>query len=149
VSRTLPDYSSWRPEKVAQAAVRYAESLAEDATPYADEAEADVDEGADSFIRQTIDGGEIDLAWALVREYLRASPDERLRIHAVGHLEDLVRQRGAECVAEVEREARTDERFRWALGSIWIHDPEFAPEIVDRFVAASDGVLRVFRNGEN
>lgn len=142
------DYSSWRPEAVALAAVRYAESLAEGGPRYEDEAQEDVDEGADHFVRDTVATGDIALAWALVREFLRAAPDERLGIHAVGHLEELVRLRGPQCITEIEREAATDERFRFALGCIWIHDPQYASTVVDRFVAASGGALRVFRGGE-
>lgn len=38
---------------------------------------------------------------------------------AAGPLEDLLSERGAEFISEIEQEARKDRRFRWALGGVW------------------------------
>jgi hypothetical protein len=82
------------------------------------------------------------VAWPLVREILRCVPDDRLDVYAAGPLEDLVRLRGAELVDAIEREAAEDERFRWALGCIWLTIGERPPEIMERIVRASGGKIR-------
>ena len=144
----LPDYSSWQVEAVAEAAVRYAESLKEGAREYEDESAEEADEGAEWYIRDTITSGDISHAWSLVRAAVRAAPDETLNVHAAGLLEELVQTRGAECIDLIEQEARRDDRFRWALGQIWIFDAPYPDEIVQRFVAASDGAIQPLRSDD-
>jgi hypothetical protein len=38
---------------------------------------------------------------------------------AAGPIEDLLSERGAEFISDIEQEARKDRRFRWALGGVW------------------------------
>lgn len=83
-------------------------------------------------------------AWELTRAVLRAAPDERLDVYAAGILEDLVRQWGPQLVGEIEREATSDERFKWALGEIWLSVADLPPDALSRVVAASGGAIHPF-----
>lgn len=83
-------------------------------------------------------------AWELTRAVLRAVPDEQLDVYAAGILEDLVRRWGPELVGQIEREAAADERFRWALGEIWLSVADLPPDALSRVVAASGGAIHPF-----
>lgn len=80
-------------------------------------------------------------AWELVLTLLRGAPDEILEDCAVGPLENLVVYRGTELIDEIEREARQDPRFRWALGCIWLSYGELPDDILTRVVRASGGEI--------
>jgi hypothetical protein len=82
-------------------------------------------------------------AWDLVVELLRRAPDEVLGDVAAGPLEDVVRLHGSALIAWIEGEARRDERFRWALGCVWLSRGALPREVEDRIVRASDGRLLV------
>jgi len=82
-------------------------------------------------------------AWDLVLELVRRAPDEVLGDVAAGPLEDVVRLHGAALVEWIEGEARRDERFRWALGCVWLSRGALPREAEDRIVQASDGHLLV------
>lgn len=81
-------------------------------------------------------------AWELVRALLRQAPDGDLGFYAAGPLEELVRLRGAELIDEIEAEARSDERFRWALGCIWLSRGELPDDVLERVVRASGGEIK-------
>jgi hypothetical protein len=80
-------------------------------------------------------------AWGLVVDLVRRAPDEVLGNVAAGPLEDLVRRHGAALVDWIEGEGRRDERFRWALGGVWLTRGDLPPEVEARVVAASGGRL--------
>lgn len=82
-------------------------------------------------------------AWNLVLMLVRRAPDEVLGNVAAGPLEDVVRLHGAALVDWIEGEARRDERFRWALGGVWLSRGILPREAEDRIVRASDGHLLV------
>ena len=102
------------------------------------------DELAYSIVKEAIRHGPPERAWELVTAVLRLSVDERLGLHAAGPLEDMVRRWGTELVDRIEELAAADERFRWALGGIWLTRTGKLPAaIVQRIVAASDGAAKV------
>jgi hypothetical protein len=79
--------------------------------------------------------------WGLVLSLLHRTPDHVLGSVAAGPLEDLVLTHGTELVEQLEREALRDERFKWALGGIWMRHGDLPPEVEDRIVAASGGQI--------
>ena len=52
------------------------------------------------------------------------------------------RLRGTEVVDLVEAEAARDDRFKWALGKIWIVAKGLPPDVVERIVIASGNAIR-------
>jgi hypothetical protein len=80
-------------------------------------------------------------AWELVVELLRRTPDEHLGYVAAGPLEDMLNRHAPALVEWIEGEARRDERFRRALGCIWMRGGELPPDIERRVVAASGGEI--------
>ena len=82
-----------------------------------------------------------EVAWDLVVELLRRTPDEHLSYVAAGPLEDMVRRHAPALIEWIEGEAQRDERFQWALGCIWLHEGDLPAEIEQRVVAASGGAI--------
>src|SRR3954463_12146625 len=107
MSDSLTDIS---PEALASGYVLYEEQLAISGD-FEDTPKLSAALRAFSTVRQIVRDGEPDRAWAVTRSVLQAAPDDRLQVYAAGILEDLIRTRGKEVVAFVEREAETDERF--------------------------------------
>ena len=103
---------------------------------------ADPDTAAYDALHRLVFGGPAAEAWPLVLALLRATPDGELDVQAAGPLEDLVRVHGAALVGEVEAEAARDERFRWALGCIWLREGDLPPDVLRRVVAASGGAIK-------
>lgn len=120
--------------------IRYAEELAQDAQP--DTPDLTAAEAAYERVEQTVRNGPAARAWELVVEILRRAPDERLDVYAAGVLEDLVKYQGMEVIDAIEREAAADERFRWALGCIWLLMGEVPLALQERIVRASGGRVR-------
>jgi hypothetical protein len=85
--------------------------------------------------------GPAEAAWELVLEVLRRAPEERLDVYAAGPLEDLVRRWGVDLLEEIEKEASRNERFRWALGCIWLLVGDLPSTELERIVRASDGQI--------
>lgn len=85
------------------------------------------------------------VAWELVVTLLRRAPDADLDFHAAGPLENLVVHRGPELIGEIEAEAARDERFRWALGCIWLSRDEIPDDVLERVVRASGDAIQPFR----
>ena len=128
------------PEEITDLAagyIQYAEELARDLSP--DSPEITAAERAYELVEKTVRKGSAERAWRLVVEILRQAPDERLDVYAAGLLEDIVKFRGLEVIEAVEREAAADERFRWALGCIWLLVGEVPQELQERIVRASGG----------
>jgi hypothetical protein len=78
----------------------------------------------------------------LTQAVLRAAPNDRLDVYAAGVLESLVRGQGTALVAEIESAAAGDERFRWALGRIWLTEGDLPPDVMGRIVQASGGAIQ-------
>lgn len=97
---------------------------------------------ADDALRNAIVSAPASVAWELVRTLLRQADDGELSFHAAGLLEDLVALRGAELIGEIEAEARADERFRWALGCIWLSHGALPNDVLERVVRASGGQIK-------
>ena len=136
------------PEEITDLAagyIRYAEELAQDLSP--DSPDITAAERAYDLVEKTVRNGPAERAWGLVVEILRQAPDERLDVYAAGLLEDLVKFRAPEVIEAIEREAAADERFRWALGCIWLLVGEVPQELQERIVRASGGQVRPFDAG--
>ena len=88
--------------------------------------EATRDEAAYDIVKRLVEDGSPGTAWLAVRELLRQTPDDDLEVSAAGPLEDLVRAHGFAIAGELLAEAERDDRFRWALGCIWI-GPDSVP----------------------
>jgi hypothetical protein len=100
---------------------------------------------ADDALRTAIFSAPALTVWELVRALLRQAPDDDLSFHAAGPLEDLVSQRGAELIGEIEAEARDDARFRWALGCVWLSHGELPASVLERVIQASGGQIEPMR----
>ena len=57
------------------------------------------------------------------------------------------RLRGTEVVDLVEAEAARDDRFKWALGEIWIVAKDLPPDAVERIVIASGNAIYSVTSG--
>lgn len=121
--------------------LRYSESLRHD-DPYAVSDPDDRDEAAWNALEAAIRRAPPTVAWELVVTLLRRAPDERLDVYAAGPLEELVVHRAAELVGEIEAEAERDERFRWALGCVWVAQGDLPDDVLARVVRASGGVIK-------
>jgi hypothetical protein len=120
--------------------VKYAEALSHSVP----EDTPEMDAAARSYaeVERVISDGSAPRAWELVRAVLRRAPDQRLDVYAAGPLEELVRMRGAEVVDALEAEAKADERFRWALGCIWLSTEDLPHDVLVRIVNASEGKIK-------
>ena len=104
--------------------------------------ETDPDQRDFEIVERAIRGGPALRAWQLVVAILAQETDDRLAFQAAGPLEDLVRLRGTEVVELVEAEATSNERFKWALGKIWVFAKDLPADVVRRVVAASGNAIR-------
>jgi DNA-binding Lrp family transcriptional regulator len=107
-----------------------------------DDPDADADAAAYDALKTVILEASAERAWELVLAVLRRSPDEDLSLHAAGPLEDLLCERATEVIDRIEAEAERDERFRWALGCVWLSHGTLPDEVLDRIVRASGGKIR-------
>ena len=105
--------------------------------------ETDPDQRAYDSVERAIRVGPAVRAWQLVVAILAQETDDRLAFQAAGPLENLIRLRGAEVVDLVEAEAAHDQRFKWALGKIWIVAKDLPADVVNRIVVASGGAIRL------
>ena len=82
--------------------------------------------------------------WLAIQALVRHAPDNRtLGGIGAGPLEDLVRQHGADFIHPVEELARKDERFRVALGTIWLKLEGSSESLIRRYWIASGRELAV------
>jgi hypothetical protein len=141
-------------ERIAIGYIEYVEAISR--RDSADLLVPDDAERAHSKLQRVVREGPAQLAWTLVSEVLRRVPDEQLDAYAAGLLEDLVRRWGTELVGVIEDEAERNERFRWALGCIWLLVDDLPSNVLARIVKASDdeiepfndyGVTRLFNRG--
>ena len=134
---TTPESDS---EKLITGYIEYAEALGRGVP----EDTPEMDAAAEAYfaVEGLIRDGHPTVTWPLVLEILRRVPDDRLDVYAAGPLEDLVRLRGAEIVDAIERESSDDDRFRWALGCIWLMIGDLPPDTMERIVRASGGEIR-------
>ena len=73
----------------------------------------------------------------------RADGGQEHPAHARRHTDGVnTRLRGTEVVDLVEAEAARDDRFKWALGKIWIVAKGLPPDVVERIVIASGNAIR-------
>lgn len=104
--------------------------------------EVDALHDAHRKLEHLVQSGPIEESWQLTREVLRRAPDDELREYAVALLELFVNWRREVAVPLIEREALADERFRWALGCIYL-DSDLSQETIQRLRRASDNVISV------
>src|SRR5262249_22895008 len=149
------DYSNSDIGSIAAGYLRYSDSLSRDVDPHAVwSPETDPDCRDYKTVNDAIKRGPADLVWRLVRAILDATVDDDLAHQAAGSLEEVVRLRGSDLIASIERDAAQDPRFRWALGQIWLSEGELPPDVLARVVAASGNTIHVFtkadlRSGSN
>jgi hypothetical protein len=136
----MTDSSQGEIDALVTGYVRFAGALALGVP--SDTAELAIAERAYESVGNTVRGGPAALAWELVVRILRSATDERLEMYAASLLEDLVRLRGTEVIAQIEHEAATDQRFQWALGCIWLLVGEVPTELQERIVRASGGSVK-------
>lgn len=58
-------------------------------------------------------------------------------------LEDLMKRHGEELVDRIEAEAKRNERFKWALGVVWLMESTLPPNVLRRVYHASGHRLKV------
>jgi len=102
----------------------------------------DPDQAAYEVVEKAIRTGPAQRAWELVLEVLRQTPDEDLATEAAGSLEDLVRHQGNNLIDQLEAEAQSNERFRWALGTIWLAEDDLSASVLERVVCASGNKIK-------
>jgi hypothetical protein len=143
------DHSNSDIASIAASYLRYSNSLSRDEDPDAVwSPETDPDCRDYHTVDDAIRRGPTDLAWRLVRAILDATDDDDLAHQAAGPLEEVVRLRGSDLIASIERDATQDPRFRWALGQIWLSEGELPRDILARVVAASGDTIHVFTKAE-
>ena len=120
--------------------IRYAEALSVGVPPATPEMSAA--ESAYDAVERVVRRGPASEAWMLTQAVLRAAPNDRLDVYAAGVLESLVRGQGTALVAEIESAAAGDERFRWALGRIWLTEGDLPADVMGRIVQASGGAIQ-------
>lgn len=141
--------SKRNPQSLAAGYVRYARSLRFDHDPDAVwSPETDPDCAAFQIVDRTVRNGPAPQAWELIVEVLRQTPDEELGFEGSGRLEDFVRAHGAAMIEQIEREAERDERFRWALGFVWLFVGDLPSDVLARVVQASGGVIKPLDRSE-
>jgi hypothetical protein len=123
----MSDITAHTAAAIAAAYLRYVKTLRSDASTDAPTNE-DEEAAYDRVDRLNFDGP-ADAAWLVVREILRQTPDEELYIVAAGPLEELVRHHAYALEANLLAEAETDERFRWALGGLWVEESQVPPRV--------------------
>ena len=123
--------------------LRYVAELRRDDPDALASPETNPDERSYNTVEALIRNGPTAEAWPVVLEVLRQTPDEELDASAAGPLEDLVLRHGEALVEAIEAEAGRDERFRWALGCIWLFASDLTAPIRDRIVRASGGAIKV------
>ena len=104
----------------------------------------DPDTAAYDALEQAIRHGPASDAWEGVVELLRRWPDDDLDSFSAGPLENLVKLRGTELIEQIEAEVERDERFRWALGGVWLARGELPDDVLERVVRASGGEIEPF-----
>ena len=141
----MSDLSEAEIRAIAAGFVRCSEALRDDLDPEGVwSPETNADQAAYDAVDQAIDHGSPERAWVLVRAVLQAADDAELAYHAAGPLEDLVRHLATALVDVIEAEAAENERFRWALGQIWMPAKQFPPDVEARLVRASGGAIEPF-----
>ncbi|HEX8848274.1 MAG TPA: hypothetical protein VF761_01950 [Gemmatimonadaceae bacterium] len=123
--------------------LRYVVALRGDDPDAVSSPETNPDEWAYKTVETMIRKGAAAEAWPVVLELLRQTPDAELGNSAAGPLEALVLRHGEALVEAIEAEAAQDERFRWALGCIWLFASDLKAPIRDRIVRASGGAIKV------
>jgi uncharacterized protein DUF6869 len=93
-------------------------------------------------------GADAQRAFRLVVGLVRAAPDDRLEHLGAGPVEDLVQHHSAALIDQLEAEARSDPRFREALGSIWLVAEDISPPILARLQNATGGTILVATQAE-
>lgn len=129
-------------DALAAAYVRYSEIHGQRVPE--DTPEMDADERAYSVVDGAMRTAAPERAWELVLAVLKRAPDDRLDVYAAGPLEELVRHQGTELVSVIEAEAARDERFRWALGCIWLQAKQLPADVLARIVRASGDAIKPF-----
>jgi hypothetical protein len=104
--------------------------------------DTDPDQAAYDTIKRAIRTGPAERAWELVLEVLGQTTDENLATEAAGSLEDLVRHQGNNLIDQLEAEAQSNERFRWALGTIWLAEGDLPASVLERVVRASGNKIK-------
>lgn len=78
-----------------------------------------------------------DVSWSMILDLLSAADDdEALGVVAAGPLEDWVKGHAVETIDRIEREADGSDRFRAALGGIWVWS-DLPDETFERDAAAA------------
>lgn len=82
--------------------------------------------------------------WLAIQALVRHAPDNTtLGGIGAGPLEDLIRRHGADFIHPIEELARKDERFRVALGSVWLKLEGSSESLIRRYWIASGRELAV------
>ena len=113
---------------------RYTEELRRGIPPNTPELDALADAYAE--FEHIVCDHPIEESWSLVREALQRAPDAELAQYAVGLLEMFVSARRDATVPYIEAEAAKDERFKWALGHIYL-DSDLPDDAAQRLRIAS------------
>src|SRR5689334_2822986 len=113
--------------------LRYSAWLCSD--PADDDLGSDADESAYTIVDQATRRLGPEASWSLTLAVVSHADSEQLSGVAVGPLETMVRRHGAVLVDAIESEAARSERFKWALGLIWLDDDDLPADILRRIVA--------------
>ena len=100
-------------------------------------AEADawaVDEVTDCLLL----GRDADAAWSLVLALVSTADADWIGFVGAGPLEDFVKRFAPERIAEIERQASVDPKFRACLGCVWLEPGDLPDAVLERVITASD-----------
>lgn len=79
-------------------------------------------------------------SWSMILDLVEAADDEALGLVAAGPLEDWLGAYGPQQIERVEEQAQRSERFRKALGGVWVWS-SLPPDTFDRVAAAAGSAL--------
>lgn len=95
-------------------------------------------DAADSLIEPI---GGLTTGWQLIQALIAQATEDDLEFIGASPLERFVKRHGVEAIAEIERAAAREPKFRIALGHVWIEENYHPATIIARLVAASGGKM--------
>ena len=99
-------------------------------------------------VHEIVAGADADSAFQLVLALVRSAADHRLAAIGAGPVEKMVQRHGAALIDQIEDEARSDARFREALGSIWLVEENVPAPVLARLQEVTEGSILVSTRAE-
>lgn len=99
-------------------------------------------------VHEIVAGADADRAFQLVLALVRSAADHRLDAVGAGPVERMVQRHGAALIDRIEDEARSNARFREALGSVWLVEENVPAPVLARLQEVTEGTILVSTRAE-